>query len=108
MDDEPVAFDQPSNYALASLEALETNTNSFVVVIRSAPRMESKTGGWVGSVEHVQSHVRSYFREFSRLIDFISKQSEISSLPYSQRISLFFSPRIKILKRFFMLLRRVK
>ena len=51
-------------------EPLQTNTNSFIVTIRSRAQPNNPRE-WRGSAEHVQSLKRTYFIRFSQLEDFI-------------------------------------
>lgn len=68
--------------SLEPLESLETTTNSFIVVIRSRSGQPVRQSvEWYGSVEHAQSHERIYFREFSRLVEFIVNYCKLPVSP---------------------------
>jgi hypothetical protein len=79
----------PAGDWLEPLASLETTTNSFIVVIRSKPRnVAGSMVEWHGSVEHAQSHERTYFIEYARLSEFIAARCEMPLLPaWRTRIS---------------------
>lgn len=67
---------------LEPLEALNTPTHSFVVVIRILPSSgANRVEAWRGSVEYVLSHERIYFRDLARLTEFVALRSGISAPP---------------------------
>ena len=70
-DDEVDAWLEPA----ASLDAA---VHSFIVVIR-IPSASAATTVWRGSVEHVQTRTRIYFREFQQLDAFLAAQCGISA-----------------------------
>ncbi len=84
MNMETPSSDSTANQDFEPLELLETRTNSFIVVIRSLPgTLDHHSAEWRGSVMHAQSRERIYFREFSRLVEFIAHHCECASPPSS-------------------------
>jgi hypothetical protein len=68
--------------------ALETTTNSLIVVIRShAGRTDDGPSNWHGSVKHAQSRERMHFIEYAHLGEFIAAHSQAPLLdPWRTRL----------------------
>lgn len=89
MGTESVSSERTPNDWLEPLESFEVTTNSFLVVIRSAPfKSDNPTRAWQGTGEHAQSHDRIYFVEFSRLAEFIAEHSGLAAPPSSSPSAL--------------------
>ncbi len=86
MDDKPISIDTAAKKELASLEELRRDHTTFVVVI-SKRAAEARSTEWFGRVTHVPTNRWTYFREFSRLANFICSYGKIS--PNAQKESLF-------------------
>src|SRR5258708_7668743 len=80
--------DSPADNWLQPSAALQTATNSFIVIIRSLPISGDRSLEWHGSVEHAQSRERIYFIDYLRLTDFIAVRCQTPrQQPWHQRLS---------------------
>lgn len=61
---------------LEPFDALQIQTNTFIVNIRPTPKMQGNGVEWRGQVEHVQTHERIYLKDLYELVDFIIAHSD--------------------------------